>query len=229
MSQKNICLETSSLIPLIVSTPYTIRISDYIYNNSKDKYYIFKDSIREAKNTKFLQIDSYQSIIKSKQSHSNYILSILSNLNESFSSQNIQHNFARGCMMFIMDILDSVQISEKTYKDFCDIVYSEITKKIESILSLISKDKFNLNPSNIFQYWQIDNNLNNFNINITVIDDEESESTKNKDRDIYHYKQFYDQELDLLLVCDSGFKKQIKDLKEYSSNDIKKIIHFNKT
>lgn len=225
-----ICLETSSLLPLLVSTPYTERLIKRI-TNEKNEYFIFKDCLREAMNAKFLQIDSYNCILEN-QTHNNFALSIIRNINEHFTSQNLHHNYARGCTIFIIDILDQPYVS-LNYEDYCKEVHDKIKEKIDRIKLRLSNNKISLTNNSIEYYWWISPDFKNspFSLSICVINDEESTNSINKERDVYHFKQFLeDGSFDELWVCDSGFKNQIKDLKniKYDKEVLGQIKHFNK-
>ena len=225
-----VCLETSSLLPLIVSTPYTKRLYKRIKEENND-YYIFRDCLREAQNAKFLQLSSYVGI-RASQTQSNFSLSIIRNINEHFTAQNLHHNYARGCVIFLLNILDNIQ-NQENYSDFCDMVYLRTDNRINKIRESLNQDILNLSNQTLEYYWWINSDIsnNNLNLRVNVIKDEIANSTMNKDRDIYHFEQFYnDPSFDELWVCDAGFKKQISDLKkpEFTIDIRRKIKHFSK-
>lgn len=225
-----ICLETSSYLPLVWTTPYSqgvIKLIQYYRDNAD--FYIQDDCLIEAlsyihypKNWfrhASVRIRKLSKILTDKQlnelSFPSTAFQIL--LGGKMWAQGLYLNFVRHTTFLYADLVDKVDFSNKrkgleNLANLIDERFENLQKKIESHLDA---REFVINFKEILPYW------GKFYLFIELPEQLTIKVWKNKEkfekgaariRDVYHYKSMIDTGIgfDKMIVANTGFSKHIK-------------------
>lgn len=211
-----VAIETSSLFPLFVFTPYTYALYDTlgeIFDNGGE-IVVHSDSIEEAKQISI--IPKTKEILEFMQGfHSNNKLSFIRSILEYFPGNMYGNNSARAVALFVLDVLDSIP-EGLPYNEFEKILKLNLLSKIKSIEDVLEpkNNKIVANPNLIQSYWYPRIDASDL-IPIAIIirkNQMQPTSTKNIDRDVFHFElALNDGDIDEMIVCDQGFLKQIPE------------------
>jgi len=209
-------IETSSLFPLFVFTSYSVPLYQHLneIRKGENEIVVHQDSIDEAQQISILT--KSEDIIGFMQKfHNNNKLSFLRSILEYFPGNMYGNNSSRAVALFVLDVLDSIP-PNLNYESFKVTLKERLQKKIRIILKGLTpiNNKIIANPQLIQSYWhpRIDiSNIEPFEI-IVRENGMPLKSTRNRDRDIFHYELvLFDNDIDTILVCDQGYKKQIPE------------------
>lgn len=227
----NICLETSSYLPLIWCTPYTQSLISLIKSYKQEaEFYIQKDCIKEAlsyvhyPNNWFrhpsVRLRKIVKILNEKSlkrlSFPSSALQII--LGGKMWTQGPYLNFVRHTTFLYADLVDRVDFTEKRkgilkLADLIDERYNYLKAKIESHFRA---DSFEIDLNEILPYWGAyylySDNL--FKLKIITWDvGEKFEKGKAKIRDFFHYESMLKSKIkfDKMLVANTRFSFYIKD------------------
>jgi len=233
-----ICLETSSYLPLIWTTPYSqgvIKLIQYYKNNAD--FFIQDDCLIEAlsyiryqKNWfrhASVRIKKLAKILTDKQlnelSFPSTAFQIL--LGGKMWAQGLYLNFVRHTTFLYADLVDKVDFSDKRkgllqLADLIDERFEGLQNKIEG--HLVAKE-FGINFNEILPYWgkfylfmELPESLT---VKVWKID-EKFEKGVARIRDVFHYQGMINSGIgfDKMIVANTGFSKHIK--KELGKLDI---------
>lgn len=227
----NICLETSSYLPLIWCTPYSQSLISLIKSyNSEAKFYIQRDCIKEAlsyvhyPNNWFrhapVRLRKISKIINGKSlerlSFPSTAFQII--LGGKMWAQGAYLNFVRHTTFLYADLVDRIDFTDKRrgmleLADLIDERYNHIKERIENDLK---SDKFEFDLNLILPYWgsyylYVDG-LFKFNV-ITWDIEERFEKGPAKSRDIFHYESILKSKIkfDKMIVANTRFSFHIKE------------------
>ncbi len=233
-----ICLETSSYLPLIWTTPYSqgvIKLLRYYHENAD--FYIQDDCLTEAlsyihypKNWfrhASVRIKKLAKILTDKQlnelSFPSTAFQIL--LGGKMWAQGLYLNFVRHTTFLYADLVDKVDFSDKRQgllqlADLIDERFEILQDKIEGHLK---DEEFEINFNEMLPYWgkfylfmELPEPLK---VKVWKIK-EKFEKGPARIRDVFHYKSMIDSNMsfDKMIVANTGFSKHIK--KELGKLDI---------
>ena len=230
LKDMNICLETSSYLPLIWCTPYSQSVISLIKSyKSEAEFYIQKDCIKEAlsymnyQNNWFrhpsIRLRKIATIIDEK------LLKKLSFPSTAFQiilggkmwAQGRYLNFVRHTAFLYADLVDFIDFTDKRkgmlkLAELIDKRYNHLKKRIENNLK---SEIFEVDLNLIYPYWGAyylyGGNL--FKFKVTTWDIEEKfEKKQAKDRDIFHYESMLksNTQFDKMIVANTGYSLNIK-------------------
>lgn len=233
-----ICLETSSCLPLIWTTPYSqgvIKLIQYYANNAE--FYIQNDCLIEALSYVYypknwfrhasVRIKKIAKILTDKQlkelSFPSTAFQIL--LGGKMWAQGLYLNFVRHTTFLYADLVDKVDFSNKRaglekLAVLIDERFEGLQNKIEGHLEA---KEFEINFNEILPYWgkfylfmELPESLK---IKVWKIK-EKFEKGPARIRDVFHYKSMTDSNMGFnkMIVANTGFSKHIK--KEIGKLDI---------
>lgn len=225
-----ICLETSSYLPLIWTTPYSqgvIKLIKYYFDDAE--FYIQDDCLIEAlsyvrypKNWfrhPSVRIRKLAKILTDKQlkelSFPSTAFQIL--LGGKMWAQGLYLNFVRHTTFLYADLVDNVDFSDKRMgllklADLTDERFKELQEKIESHLN---NSEFVINFKEMIPYWgkfYLFTELPNP-IKVTVWKNKKKfKKGAARIRDVYHYESMFNSKIvfDKMVVANTGFSAHIK-------------------
>lgn len=225
-----ICLETSSYLPLIWTTPYSqgvIKLIQYYHDNAD--FYIQDDCLIEAlsyihypKNWfrhASVRINKLAKILTDKQlnelSFPSTAFQIL--LGGKMWAQGLYLNFVRHTTFLYADLVDKVDFSDK--RAGLEKLAALIDERFEGLQNKIEghhkSEEFEINFNKILPYWgkfylfmELPKLLK---IKVWKIK-EKFEKGPARIRDVYHYQSMIDSGIgfDKMIVANTGFSKHIK-------------------
>jgi len=226
----NICLETSSYLPLIWCTPYSQSIISLIKSyNSEAEFYIQRDCIKEA-----LSYVNYPNnwfrhapirLRKISKTITDKSLERLSFPSTAFQiilggkmwSQGLYLNFVRHTAFLYADLVDRIDFIDKRkgmleLADSIDERYNHIKERIENHFK---SDSFEFDLSSLFPYWGFYYLYadDSFKFKVKTWDVEELfEKGQARIRDVFHYESMLKSKIrfDKMLVANTGFSLHIK-------------------
>jgi|GEM_PF-1689412 len=225
-----ICLETSSYLPLIWTTPYSQGVIKLIqYYNDNAEFYIQDDCLIEAlsyihypKNWfrhASIRINKLSKSLTDKQldelSFPSTAFQIL--LGGKMWAQGPYLNFVRHTTFLYADLVDKVDFSDKreglkTLANLIDERFSELQNKIESHLKA---QEFKIYFNEMIPYWgrfylfmELPKQLS---VKVWKIE-KKFEKGAARIRDVFHYQGMLDSDVDFdkMIVANTGFSKHIK-------------------
>lgn len=212
-----IAIETSSLFPLFVYTPYTNVLYEELgkIKNKGGEIICHSDSIEEARQISIFQ-KTKEIVSFTEKSHADNKLSFLRAILEYFPGNMYGNNSSRAVALFVLDVLDSIP-KDLPFNQFKILLGDKLNSKISDIEGLLNPLASDLlaDYNKIHSYWNPQNIIiNRTKIDIKVrINKDKPISTKNHDRDLFHYElAISDGDIDEMIVCDGGFVKQIPEV-----------------
>ena len=227
----NICLETSSYLPLIWCTPYSQSLISLIKSYKLEaEFYIQKDCIEEALSYVHYPNNWFRHpsvrLRKIAKTTNAKLLDRLSFPSTAFQiilggkmwAQGRYLNFVRHTTFLYADLVDRVDFTDKRkgmleLADLIDERYNQIKKRIENDFT---SDNFEIDLNLIFPYWGYyylyADDLFKFNI-ITWDGKKRFEKGSAKSRDLFHYESMLKSEIkfDKMIVANTGFSRYVKE------------------
>jgi len=228
---KNICLETSSYLPLIWVTPYSNGIIDLLEKYKDSKFFIQKDCIKEA----LSYVNYKRDWFRHPALRFRRLAKILTNQQlqrMSFPSSAFQIllggkiwpsgkylNFVRHTGFLYADLIDTV-IFDNPREALVEIA-NKIDNRFFGLQSLMKRHlegkHFKLSFNNIIPYWGIFylTTIPKRKWHIEVWDNPTPFGEKSsKIRDSYHYKSVLESKIgfDLLVVANTNFERNMKEI-----------------
>ncbi|MDO9464574.1 MAG: hypothetical protein Q7J67_04675 [bacterium] len=226
----NICLETSSYLPLIWTTPYSqdiIKIIQYYRNDAN--FFIQKDCIKEALKYIYydknwfrhasVRIKKIAKILKDEQleemSFPSTAFQIL--LGGKMWAQGLYLNFVRHTTFLYSDLVDQVDFSDKR-KGLLKLA-SLIDERFEYLQNFIeghlNSDEFEIDFQKMFPYWGKFYLYHELPPKLTIKvwkNKEEFVEGKARIRDVFHYTSMLNSNIkfDKMIVANTGFSAHIK-------------------
>lgn len=230
MPKLNVCLETSSYLPLIWITPYSQGVINLIqFYRPTSEFYIQEDCLVEAlsyiRYTKdwtrhpSVRLRKLAKILTDKQlanmSFPSSAFQIL--LGGKMWAQGLYLNFVRHTTFLYADLVDKVDFLDK--RKGLEILADKIDERFEllkgKIESHLKSSNFEIDMKEMFAYWgryYVFNELpDNFTIRVWR-DKEKFERGKARIRDVYHYESMLNSgiEFEKMVVANTGFSLHIK-------------------
>jgi hypothetical protein len=227
----NICLETSSYLPLIWCTPYSQSLISLIKSyKSEAEFYIQKDCIKEALNYVHYPNNWFRHpsvrLRKIAKIANAKLLKRLSFPSTAFQiilggkmwAQGPYLNFVRHTTFLYADLVDRVDFTDKRkgmleLADLIDKRYNHIKERIENDFS---SDNFEIDLNLIFPYWGAYYLYADDLFKLKVINwdiEEKFEKGQAKIRDVFHYESMLKSKIkfDKMLVANTRFSLCIKE------------------
>lgn len=226
----NICLETSSYLPLIWCTPYSQSLISLIKSyRSEAEFYIQKDCIEEALSYVHYSHNWFRHpsvrLRKISKIATEKLLHRLSFPSTAFQiilggkmwTQGRYLNFVRHTTFLYADLVDHIDFTDKRkgmlkLAELIDKRYTSIKERIEKDLK---SDIFEVDLNLIIPYWGnfylYDDDLFKFNV-ITWDVKEKFEKGSAKNRDLFHYESMLKSNIkfDKMIVANTKFSSYIK-------------------
>lgn len=234
MTKLNICLETSSYLPLVWITPYSQSVITLIEAyRQKGIFYIQEDCLLEALSYIRYQKDWFRhpsvrlrklaKVLTDKQldtfSFPSTAFQIL--LGGKMWAQGLYLNFVRHTTFLYADLVDKVDFSDRRQgllilADLIDERFEILRDKIENHLKA---DEFQIDFSEMLSYWGRYYLFSELPENLTVKvwkDSSKFEKGIARIRDVFHYESMLNAEIefDKMIVANTGFSKHIKTEKK---------------
>jgi hypothetical protein len=230
MSNLNICLETSSYLPLVWTTPYSQSVITLIeFYRNQSVFYIQEDCLLEALGYIHYQKSWFRhpsvrlrklaKILTDKQleqlSFPSTAFQIL--LGGKMWAQGLYLNFVRHTTFLYADLVDKVSFEDKrqgmlNLADLIDERFEILKDKIEGHLK---SDEIQINFAEMLSYWGGYYLYSEIPANLTVKvwkDKSKFEKGIARIRDVFHYESMLEDDIkfDKMIVANTGFSKHIK-------------------
>jgi hypothetical protein len=238
-NETKIGLESSSIMPLVVITPFSQSLWEKIWGECFASTFIAnQDSIRELSQIFEFRSDSFYSspitrIQKMKERSVSTSLSLkgeaIKYLADGQMGGHVGNKQSRVEVFFFSDVVDSIDSGTIDREEFCELVIQGIREKINAFKKLIepSNHVLEIDLQRSLSYWGDHNVSHDFKnerrkLEIQIFPDNDSRSkfdhVPNRQRsDMYHFHMLVRENVDLIIVADKGFKENLCDCcKTYS-------------
>lgn len=231
MNSLKIGLESSSIMPLVAITPLTQDCYQTILDNYSDHILLaHEDSIIELKNIFRFKADTFYSNplkrlekIKELPYHPGLSLKggAMKLLLDGQAGGWMGNKNSRVQALFFSDVIDSVSDTIDDPADFCNEVIMKMKGKIETYRNLLTplRQVLSIQSANILPYWGYHNISTKLlfesnTINVTILPDCESiddfeHLPSSSRRDTYHYHMLRKEKVNIILVGDANYEKNI--------------------